>query len=143
MILDRSSDYKVMTMRNKEEAVVVFSGGQDSTTCLLWALSRYKKVYAISFDYGQRHVAELDCAKEIAEKLGVEHYILDMTLLNALGVIVDKELTDRDKIEKLFTELNYEFGKMEPTKSEVVQIIKDYLPNFEHIETGKSLDSKM
>ena len=49
----------------------------------------------------------------------------------------------RDKIEKLFTELNHEFGKMEPTKSEVVQIIKDYLPNFEHIETGKSLDSKM
>ena len=85
MILDRSSDYKVMTMRNKEEAVVVFSGGQDSTTCLLWALSRYKKVYAISFDYGQRHVAELDCAKEIAEKLGVEHYILDMTLLNQLA----------------------------------------------------------
>lgn len=85
MILDLSSDYKVMTMRNKEEAVVVFSGGQDSTTCLLWALSRYKKVYAISFDYGQRHVAELDCAKEIAEKLGVEHYILDMTLLNQLA----------------------------------------------------------
>lgn len=85
MILDRSSDYKVMTMRNKEEAVVVFSGGQDSTTCLLWALSRYKKVYAISFDYGQRHVAELDCAKEIAEKLGVEHYIFDMTLLNQLA----------------------------------------------------------
>ncbi len=85
MILDRSSDYKVMTMRNKEEAVVVFSGGQDSTTCLLWALSRYKKVYAISFDYGQRHVAELDCAREIAEKLGVEHYILDMTLLNQLA----------------------------------------------------------
>ena len=85
MIRERSSDYKVMTMRNKEEAVVVFSGGQDSTTCLLWALSRYKKVYAISFDYGQRHVAELDCAKEIAEKLGVEHYILDMTLLNQLA----------------------------------------------------------
>ena len=85
MILDRSSDYKVMTMRNKEEAVVVFSGGQDSTTCLLWALSRYKKVYAISFDYGQRHVAELDCAKKIAKKLGVEHYILDMTLLNQLA----------------------------------------------------------
>ena len=85
MILDRSSDYNVITMRNKEEAVVVFSGGQDSTTCLLWALSRYKKVYAISFDYGQRHVAELDCAKEIAEKLGVEHYILDMTLLNQLA----------------------------------------------------------
>ena len=70
MIRERSSDYKVMTMRNKEEAVVVFSGGQDSTTCLLWALSRYKKVYAISFDYGQRHVAELDCAKEIARTKG-------------------------------------------------------------------------
>jgi 7-cyano-7-deazaguanine synthase len=72
-------------MKNKDAAVVVFSGGQDSTTCLLWALDRYKKVYAVSFDYNQRHKLELECAKEICEKYKVEHEILDMSLLNQLA----------------------------------------------------------
>lgn len=72
-------------MKNKNEAVVVFSGGQDSTTCIYWALDKYEKVYALSFDYGQRHKAELTCAKEICAKLGVEHHILDMSLLNQLA----------------------------------------------------------
>jgi len=72
-------------MKNKESAVVVFSGGQDSTTCLLWALKNYKKVYAVSFDYGQRHILELECAKEICGKLNVEHAILDMKLINQLA----------------------------------------------------------
>ncbi|MGN0368405.1 MAG: 7-cyano-7-deazaguanine synthase QueC [Wujia sp.] len=71
--------------KNKEAAVVVFSGGQDSTTCLLYAKKKYKTVYAISFDYNQRHVAELDAAKDICEKLEVEHVILDMSLLNQLA----------------------------------------------------------
>lgn len=74
-----------MNTRNKEAAVVVFSGGQDSTTCLLWALDRYKEVIAVSFDYGQRHKAELECAKEITEKLNVEWLVLDMSLLNQLA----------------------------------------------------------
>ena len=56
-------DEIMQNLKNKDEAVVVFSGGQDSTTCLLWALKKYKKVYAVSFDYGQRHVLELECAK--------------------------------------------------------------------------------
>ena len=72
-------------MNNKEKAVVVFSGGQDSTTCLLWALKKYKKVYAVSFNYNQRHILELECAKEICEHLGVEHEILDMSLLAQLA----------------------------------------------------------
>ena len=67
---------------------------------------------------------------------------VDMNRLNALGIIVDKEISDRDRIERLFSELKDEF-KEETTKDKIVQIIKDYLPNFEHIETGKSLDSKM
>lgn len=74
-----------MNTRNKESSLVVFSGGQDSTTCLLWALRRYQKVTAVSFDYGQRHKAELACAKEITEKLGVKWQVLDMELLNQLA----------------------------------------------------------
>lgn len=72
-------------LKNKEAAVVVFSGGQDSTTCLFWALKRYKKVYALSFDYQQRHILELECAKSICKEYGVEHHILDMSLLNQLA----------------------------------------------------------
>ncbi len=74
-----------MNTRNKREAVVVFSGGQDSTTCLLWALDRYEHVVAVSFDYGQKHKAELLCAKEIADKFGVELQVMDMSLLNQLA----------------------------------------------------------
>ncbi|MEL3973083.1 7-cyano-7-deazaguanine synthase QueC [Rossellomorea oryzaecorticis] len=70
---------------NQEKALVVFSGGQDSTTCLFWAKKQFKEVEAVTFNYGQRHVAELDCAKEIAEDLQVPHHILDMSLLNQLA----------------------------------------------------------
>ncbi|MFD3155481.1 7-cyano-7-deazaguanine synthase QueC [Haloimpatiens sp. FM7330] len=70
---------------NKEKAVVVFSGGQDSTTCLFWARKRFKEVIAISFDYNQKHKLELECAKEICKKYDIEHHILDMKLLNQLA----------------------------------------------------------
>ena len=72
-------------LKNKEAAVVVFSGGQDSTTCLFWALKCYKKVIALSFDYHQKHVKELECAKKICRDYGVEHHIMDMSLLNQLA----------------------------------------------------------
>ncbi|MDO5517998.1 MAG: 7-cyano-7-deazaguanine synthase QueC [Clostridium sp.] len=69
----------------KEKAVVVFSGGQDSTTCLFWALEKFDEVIAVTFNYNQRHKQEIECAKAIAEDLGVEHHILDMGLLNQLA----------------------------------------------------------
>ena len=72
-------------MSKPTKAVVVFSGGQDSTTCLFWAKKKYEEVIALSFDYGQKHSDELICAKEICKKYGVEHYILDMALLNQLA----------------------------------------------------------
>lgn len=63
----------------------MFSGGQDSTTCLFWALEQFDEVEAVTFRYGQRHIAELDCAKEICQKLDVPHHELDMSLLNQLA----------------------------------------------------------
>ncbi|MCY9423689.1 7-cyano-7-deazaguanine synthase, partial [Bacillus paralicheniformis] len=69
----------------QEKAIVVFSGGQDSTTCLLWALRQFQEVEAVTFQYNQRHREEIEVAKKIAEKLGVKHHLLDMELLNQLA----------------------------------------------------------
>lgn len=72
-------------MLKKEKAFVVFSGGQDSTTCLFWAKENFAEVEAVTFDYGQRHKLEIECAAAIAKDLGVRHTILDMSLLNQLA----------------------------------------------------------
>ncbi|HWL30046.1 MAG TPA: 7-cyano-7-deazaguanine synthase QueC [Burkholderiaceae bacterium] len=82
------------------KALVLFSGGQDSTTCLAWALERYQYVETIGFDYGQRHAIEMDCRHRVleqfrlqfpqwSEKLGQDH-VLDLSLL---GQISDTALT--------------------------------------------------
>lgn len=71
-------------MKN-EKAVVVFSGGQDSTTCLFWAIKNFAEVEAVTFDYNQRHSTEIDCAKSITSTLGIRHHILDMSLLHQLA----------------------------------------------------------
>ncbi len=70
---------------NRENAIVVFSGGQDSTTCLFWAKRQFGEVTAVSFDYNQRHRLELECARKICQKYGVEHTIMDLNLLNQLA----------------------------------------------------------
>ena len=69
----------------KDSALIVFSGGQDSTTCLFWAKERYEEVIAVSFDYGQKHISELECARSLCKKYNVEHHILDLGLLNQLA----------------------------------------------------------
>ena len=74
-----------------KKALVLFSGGQDSATCLAWALDRYEAVETIGFDYGQRHRVELDCRLTVldrlrsefprwAPRLGQDH-LLDLGLL--------------------------------------------------------------
>jgi len=83
-----------------EDALVLFSGGQDSTTCLAWALDRWQRVETIGFDYGQRHRVELDCRPRIrdrladefpawAGRLGADHLVP----LGVLGAISETALT--------------------------------------------------
>lgn len=76
-------------------AVVVLSGGQDSTTCLYWAIDRYgtDKVETLTFDYGQRHRIELECAARVAGFAGVPNAILPIDTFAALG---GDALTDTD-----------------------------------------------
>ncbi len=82
-----------MEAKIMEKAVVVFSGGQDSTTCLLWALEEFDEVETVTFLYGQRHDAEVECAQKIAEELGVKQKIIHMDLLNQL---TENALTRKD-----------------------------------------------
>jgi len=90
----------------KTRAMVLFSGGQDSTTCLAWALDRYEHVETVGFDYGQRHSVELECRPKVlsnlreqfpdwGKKLGDDH-MLDLSIL---GQISDTALTQGKAIE--------------------------------------------
>ena len=69
-----------------KKALVVLSGGQDSTTCMYWAFKQFGKenVYAVGFDYGQRHKAELDCARSICVKEGVSFEVIETPIINQL-----------------------------------------------------------
>jgi 7-cyano-7-deazaguanine synthase len=87
-------------------ALVLFSGGQDSTACLAWALDRFAHVETIGFDYGQRHHVELDCRPRIREAVAqafpewagrlANDHVLDLGLL---GQISDSALTSAREIE--------------------------------------------
>lgn len=75
-----------------EKVVVIYSGGMDSYTVLNKALRQGHEVYALSFNYGQRHVKELEVAKQVCEQLGVNHKIVDISAINQL--IGGSSLTD-------------------------------------------------
>ncbi|HQR22867.1 MAG TPA: 7-cyano-7-deazaguanine synthase QueC [Burkholderiaceae bacterium] len=88
-----------------ERAIVLFSGGQDSTTCLAWALARYREVETIGFDYGQRHVIELEVRPRVLaalrerfprwrERLGADHPVS----MRELGRLSDTALTQAAEI---------------------------------------------
>jgi 7-cyano-7-deazaguanine synthase len=92
-LLGRVNDPGTLSVDPKEEqimtrkAVIVFSGGQDSTTCLIHALPMYDEIHCLTFDYGQRHRAEIDVARQLSKQLGVKvHKVLDTSLLNELAI---------------------------------------------------------
>ena len=83
-----------------DKALVLFSGGQDSTTCLAWALARYAAVETVGFDYGQRHRVELDCRARVIERLRREFPLWGRNLgddrvidLRVLGEVSETALT--------------------------------------------------
>lgn len=77
-------------MPNK--VVVIYSGGMDSFTVLHKAIQAGHDVYALSFNYGQRHVRELQCAAEVCQELGINHKIVDISAINQL--LAGSSLTD-------------------------------------------------
>lgn len=78
-----------------ETALVVFSGGQDSTTCLFWAKREFKDVCALSFRYGQKHEREVELAGGIARRAGVAWEAMDLPLIGTLGhnALTDASMT--------------------------------------------------
>ena len=94
-----------MTIEN-DTALVLFSGGQDSTVCLAWALQRFARVETVGFDYGQRHAVELEMRPRLRERLAVLKPDWKMRLgedhvvkLDALAAISDSALTRETTIE--------------------------------------------
>ena len=95
-----------MAEKRRGAAMVLFSGGQDSTTCLAWALSRFERVETLGFDYGQRHGVELECRSRVLDRIRAlnpewnkrlgEDHMLDMKLL---GQISDCALTREKAVE--------------------------------------------
>ena len=92
---------------NQQKALVLFSGGQDSAVCLAWALDRYEQVETVAFEYGQRHVVELDCRSRVRERmkkifpswggrLGKDH-LID---ISALSEISTSSLTSDREIDQ-------------------------------------------
>lgn len=73
-------------MNNKTSALVLFSGGQDSTTCLYWALKHFDSVRTLCFSYGQRHSKEVEVAQAIAQKANVSFQLLDASIISQLSV---------------------------------------------------------
>lgn len=83
------------------KAVVILSGGMDSTTLLYDVLKNggFEKVFALSFNYGQRHAKELDCAKATCEALGVEHKVVDMSFIGKELLFASSLVKDGSKGE--------------------------------------------
>lgn len=118
--------YEVLECDSDEEAIRKAEDLKNGS-------KQYPVHYAVSNTSGEKPYEEFYTDEET----------VDMDRLTALGVVMDKKIPDRHSIDKLFDELNAVFCREDVSKESVVEIIKDYLPYFGHIETGKSLDSKM
>lgn len=107
------------------------------------AIEKTEELKNGSIKYPVHYTNSNTSGEKAYEEFYTDTEIVDLNRLKALGIVTGKEIPDKERIKELFKKLNAAFEKEETTKEEVIAIMKAYLPNFEHIETGKSLDSKM
>src|SRR5690554_771215 len=100
-----------MVVTMKEKAVVIYSGGMDSFTILNKALKEGYELYALTFNYGQRHSKEIEFAKDVCAELGINHRIIDITAINQL--LQSSSLTTSSSID--IPEDHYEAANMKST----------------------------
>ncbi len=118
--------YKIVQCRSDREAI---EKAED--------LKKGSKIYPV-------HYSSSDTSGEKAfEEFVTESETADMDRFQSLGVIVGKEIPDRDKVRELLANLSSAFNSDQIAKADIVKILSNYLPNFDHIETGRTLDSKM
>ena len=118
--------YEVLQCSSDEEAI-------EKAEALRSGSKKYPVHYSGSNTSGEKAFEEFYTDQEQ----------VDMERLHSLGIITGKEIPNNEQIDVLFAKLEKAFERDKLTKEEVVAIITEYLPNFEHIEKGKSLDSKM
>lgn len=122
----QENGYEVLECTSDEEAINMCD-----------SLKEGSKLYPVHFSNSNTS------GEKAYEEFFTSEESVDMKRLSALGVITDKNVPDKRAIRALFDKLNASFDQNQTTKEEIVNIIHEYLPNFEHIETGKSLDTKM
>ena len=122
----KAHGYEVLECASDEEAI-------EKAEALKEGSHEYPVHYSVSDTSGEKPYEEFVTDTETA----------DMDRFASLGVITGKPIPDQAGVEKLIADLEAAFEQPSTTKEEIVSIMKAYLPNFEHIETGKSLDSKM
>lgn len=107
------------------------------------AIEKAEELKNGSINYPVHYSGSNTSGEKAYEEFYTDTERVDLNRLKALGIVTGKEIPDKERVKELFKKLNAAFEKEETTKEEVIAIMKAYLPNFEHIETGKSLDSKM
>lgn len=124
--LIESQGFEVLECASDAEAV-------DKAEDLKNGSKKYPVHYAVSDTSGEKAYEEFFTEQEST----------DLERFSSLGVVTGKDIPNQEKIDVLFRDLTAAFQKDDVEKAEVVAIMKTYLPNFEHMETGKSLDAKM
>lgn len=122
----KANGYTILECSSDEEAIEMSEALKNGTNV-------YPVHYSISDTSGEKPFEEFVTDNEKT----------DMERFSSLGVIIEKEMPDSDRVNGFLEELNALFEEKETTKDAVIKVMKNYLQNFEHIETGKSLDSKM
>lgn len=129
---------KIATTLLKEHGYEVLKCSSDEE-----AVNKAEDLKHGSIQYPVHYSVSDTSGEKTYEEFFTENEIVDFNRFKALGVVIRKSIPDKQKVTNLFEKLNVVFDKEETTKEEIIAIMKNYLPNFEHIETGKFLDSKM